>query len=85
MRCWYSCLGPEGPQMLAKGLDLGVGAMRRSQVPYLPPAMPAAPAWHCLSAGQQPHGPSEWAAVPKLPLAVILMLGFQGHRDPPLK
>lgn len=45
----------EGPQMLAKLLDSGAGAGRGSQVPCLPPAMPAAPACQCLSAGQQPQ------------------------------
>lgn len=71
--------------MLAKLLDSGVGAGRGSQVPCLPPAITAAPACHCLSAGQQPREPPEWAAVPKLPLAVIPEIGHQGHKDPPVK
>lgn len=71
--------------MSEKGLDLGVGGERGSRAPLLPRAMPAAPACHGLSAGQQPHEPSEQAVVPKLPLAVIPKTGHQGHRNPPLK
>lgn len=85
MLCWYFRLSVRRPPDVSKASGLGVGAGRCSRVPCLPPAMPAAPACHCLSAGQQPRKPPEWAAVPKLPLAVIPEIGHQGHRDPPVK
>lgn len=65
--------------MLEKGLDSGVVAGGGS------PGALSASNDASLSADQQPHEPSKWAAVPKLPLAVIPMVGHQLHRGPPPK
>ena len=76
----------EGPQMLVKLLDSGAGAGRGSQVPCLPPAMPASRSRLsmpvCWSAAPEPP---KCADVPKLPLAVIPEIGHQGRKDPPMK